>query len=40
LGLRERKPRTRHAMTGTPYAASRYSPNTDLRRSEISPSVA
>jgi putative transposase len=40
LGLRERKPRARHAVAGTPYAASRYSPNTDLSRSEISPSVA
>jgi transposase len=38
LGLRERKPRARHAVA--PYAASRYSPNTDLSRSEISPSVA
>lgn len=38
LGLRDRKPRARHASM--PYAASRYSPNTDLSRSEISPSVA
>jgi hypothetical protein len=38
--LRERKPRARHAVVATPYAASRYSPNTDLSRSEISPSVA
>jgi transposase len=37
LGLRERKPRVRHAA---PYAASQYSPNTALSRSEISPSVA
>ena len=42
LGLRERKPRTRHALSTAPapYTASRYSPNTDLSRSEISPSVA
>jgi len=42
LGLRERKPRTRHALSASPapYTASRYSPNTDLSRSEISPSVA
>jgi hypothetical protein len=40
LGLRERKPRARHAVVGAPYAASRYSPNTNLNRSEISPSVA
>ena len=40
LGLRERKPRVRHAIAPAPYAASRYSPNTDLSRSEISPSVA
>jgi len=39
LGLRERKPRVRHATAPAPYAASRYSPNTDLSRSEISPSV-
>ena len=39
LGLRERKPRVTHAAA-PPYAASRYSPNTDLSRSEISPSVA
>jgi transposase len=38
LGLRERKPRARQAAI--PYAASRYSPNTNLSRSEISPSVA
>lgn len=40
LGLRERRPRARHAAAAPPYAASRYSPNTDLSRSEISPSVA
>lgn len=41
LGLRERKPRVRHAApAAATYAASRYSPNTDLSRSEISPSVA
>ncbi|HKW97978.1 MAG TPA: helix-turn-helix domain-containing protein [Bryobacteraceae bacterium] len=39
LGLRERRPKMRHA-TATPYVASRYSPNTDLSRPEISPSVA
>jgi transposase len=39
LGLRE--PRHREAAaTFTAYAASRYSPNTDLRLSEISPTVA
>jgi len=38
LGLRDRRPRVRHASV--PYAASQYSPNTDLSRSEISPSVA
>ena len=40
LGLRERRPRTQHAVGTPPYAASRYSPNTDLSRPEISPSVA
>jgi putative transposase len=40
LGLRERRPRVRHAAPAVPYAASRYSPNTDLSRPEISPSVA
>ncbi len=38
LGLRERKPRVRHASI--PYAASQYSPNTDMGRSEIAPGVA
>ena len=40
LGLRERRPRMRHAAPAAPYAASRYSPNTVLSPSEISPSVA
>jgi len=40
LGLRERRPRVRHAAPAAPYAASRYSPNTTLSPSEISPSVA
>jgi len=38
LGLRERKARPRPA-TMPAYAVSRYSPNTDLSRPEISPSV-
>src|SRR5438093_10916837 len=39
LGLRERRARTKHATALPAYAASRYSPNTNLNRSEISPSV-
>ena len=40
LGLRERRSRPAHAANGVPsYATSRYSPNTNLSRSEISPSV-
>ena len=41
LGLRERKPRAKQMIPVAPsYAASRYSPNTDLSRSDISPRVA
>jgi len=41
LGLRERKPRAKQLIPVAPsYAASRYSPNTDLSRSDISPRVA
>jgi putative transposase len=41
LGLRERKPRTKSTIPLAPsYAPSRYSPNTDLSRSDISPRVA
>jgi putative transposase len=42
LGLRERKPRAMVHAAPAAFAAyaSRYSPNTDLNRSEISPTVA
>ena len=41
LGLRERKPRVKTAVPlSSSYAASRYSPNTSLSRSDISPRVA
>jgi putative transposase len=42
LGLRERRTRVVHAMAAAaiPPYLSRYSPNTDLSRSEISPTVA
>ena len=41
LGLREPKRRANPVMkTLAAYATARYSPNTDLNRSEISPVVA
>lgn len=39
-GLRKPAPRPERPMLYQFYAASRYSPNTDLSRSEISPTVA
>ena len=39
LGLRERRPRAKQPTAVPAYAASRYSPNTNLSRPEISPSV-
>jgi transposase len=40
LGLRERTSRRRRSREAEFFYASRYSPNTDLRQSEISPTVA